>query len=98
MPTLRFLPAGRELQVSRSTPLIEAIREAGLPIARACGEELICGKCGVRILEGRVSVESAKEQEMKRRNRVAPELRLACVIRVYDDLVLTADYWGECAG
>jgi ferredoxin len=98
MPTLRFLPAGRELQVSRSTPLIEAIREAGLPIARACGEELICGKCGVRILEGRVSVESAREREMKRRNRVAPELRLACVIRVYDDLVLTADYWGECAG
>jgi ferredoxin len=98
MPTLRFLPAGRELRVSRGTPLIEAIRRAGLPIARACGEELICGKCGVRILEGRVCRESAREKEMKKRNRVSPELRLACVIRVYDDLVLRADYWGEHAG
>ncbi len=98
MPTLRFLPAGRELRVPRGTRLTEAIRQAGLPVAQACGEELICAKCGVRIVAGRVGRESAQEREMKQRNRVPPELRLACVIRVYDNLVLTADYWGECAG
>ena len=94
VPTLRFLPRDLSLDVAPGTRLIDAVRKAGLPIARACGDDLICGLCGVRILEGRVSREAPVEMRAKRANRIEPGLRLACAIRVHDDLVVTADYWG----
>ena len=94
MPTLRFLPRNAVLEVPKGTRLIDAVRQAGLPIARSCGDELLCSLCGVEILEGRVGRESRVERRAKTMNRTRPELRLACAIRVYDDLTLTADYWG----
>ena len=94
MPTVRFAPRGIALDVPRGTLLIDAVRRAGLPIARACGDDLVCAKCGVRILSGRVTRESALERDTKARNRVAPQLRLACAIRVHQDLEVAADYWG----
>ena len=93
MPTVRFLPKGIELEVPRGARLIDAVRDAGLPIARACGDDLVCAKCGVRVVEGRVARESAVERRAKARNRVAPELRLACALRVQGDLSLSAEYW-----
>lgn len=93
MPTVRFLPKGVALLVPKGTRLIDAVREAGLPIARACGDDLVCAKCGVRIVSGRVARESAVERRAKARNRVAGGLRLACALRVQSDLVLEAEYW-----
>jgi ferredoxin len=91
------MPGNRAVEVPVGTLLTDAIRAAGLPIATACGDELICGRCGVRILEGDVAREKPVETRAKRRNRVATELRLACVIRVRGDLVIGADYWGDGA-
>ena len=93
MPTVRFLPKGVELEVPKGTRLIDAVREAGLPIARACGDDLVCAKCGVRIVSGRVAREAAIERRAKARNRISPELRLACALRIHGDLVLSAEYW-----
>jgi 2Fe-2S ferredoxin len=94
MPRVRFRPGGRSVEVSKGTLLIDAVREAGLPIASPCGDDLICGRCGVRLLSGRVTREAPIERNAKQRNRVDPELRLACALRVHDDLEVTADYWG----
>ena len=93
MPTVCLLPADIEREVAKGTRLIDAVREAGLPIARACGDDLVCAKCGVRILRGRVAREKPVERRAKERNRVPAELRLACALRVQSDLVVTADYW-----
>jgi ferredoxin len=98
MPIVRFAPSGRQVEVQRGTLVMDAVRAAGLPIARACGDDLICARCGVRVLAGTVARESAVERESKRRNRIAPELRLACAIRVKGDLELGADYWGAPRG
>ncbi len=94
MPHLRLLPKDEVVEVARGTLLIDAIREAGLPIARACGDDLVCALCGVHILEGQVTREAPVERRAKQRNRVPAELRLACAIRVHGDLTVTADYWG----
>lgn len=94
MPTLRFVPAQKLIEVPAGTLLIEAIRGAGLPIAHGCGQELMCGRCGVRILGGKVGEESAREREVKQRTRASRELRLACTLSVDGDLVITTDYWG----
>ena len=94
MPTLRLEPKGLAIEVRKGTLLIDAIRSAGLPVARSCGDDLICALCGVRVLKGSVSREKPVERESKRRNRIDPELRLSCALRVQDDLVVSTDYWG----
>ena len=93
MPEIQLRPGGRRIDVAKGTLLIDAIRGAGVPIASPCGDDLICGKCGVRIVEGRVAREAAVERDAKRRNRVPETYRLACAVRVHDDLVVSADYW-----
>ena len=93
MPVVRFQPQGIEREVAKGTRLIDAVRDAGLPIARACGDDLVCAKCGVRVLSGKLAREKPVERRAKARNRVDPALRLACAVRVSGDLELSADYW-----
>ena len=95
VPVVVFRPGGRSADVKKGTLLIDAVRGAGLPIASPCGDDLICGRCGVRILSGSVTREAPVERRAKLRNRVDAALRLACAVRVHDDLEITAEYWGE---
>ena len=90
---VRFHPSQQRVRVPRGASLLDAARGAGLPVARACGGTGLCSRCGVRVLSGPVSVESADEAHAKRANRVDPELRLACLARLQGDVVVTAAYW-----
>jgi ferredoxin len=92
---VRFAPTERAIRVPVGTTLLEAIRAAGLPAASACGAEGLCARCGVLVLAGaeNLEAESADEAEAKRRNRVPPELRLACRVAPHTDVEVTASYW-----
>ena len=90
---MRFRPSEQRVRVVPGTTLLDAARRAGLPVARACGGAGLCSRCGLRVLSGRVSVESAEEARAKRANRVDAELRLACLARLEGDVVVTAAYW-----
>jgi 2Fe-2S ferredoxin len=92
---VRFQPSGALLRVRAGTTLLEAARRAGLPMASSCGADGICGRCGVRVLAGAdaLSAEAANEIEVKRRNRIDPELRLACRAGVHGPVAVTASYW-----
>ena len=74
---VRFEPSGESVRVPHGTSLLEAARRAGLPVASACDRHAACGRCGLRVLAGapRVERESARETELKVRNRVDAELR-----------------------
>lgn len=96
MPAIvRFEPSGRSVAVAEGTLLLDAARQAGLPVARACGAGGICGRCGLRVLQGGGSLAAETEPEIRtrRRNRVSEGLRLACRVAVRGDLVVTASYW-----
>ena len=90
-----FEPGGQRATVERGTTLLEAARSVGLPVASACGADGICGRCGMEILAGSEALppEAETERRIKQRNRIAPELRLSCRIRVESDLTATAAYW-----
>ena len=68
---------------------------AELPVASACGENHLCGLCGLEILEGLESIgpEPDSEAHIKQLNRIDTELRLSCKLEVTGDLVVTAHYW-----
>jgi len=93
--TVRFEPSGIEITVATGSTLLEAARSASLPVASACDQQFTCGRCGMNILSGdqAVAAESKREAEIKRRNRIDPELRLSCVVRVRADMTVTAPYW-----
>jgi ferredoxin len=93
MASVRFEPSGRRVAVPAGSTILAAARKAGLPLARGCGAEGLCGRCGVRILGGAVDPESAGESAAKGRNRIDPALRLACRVRVRDEVTVTAAYW-----
>ncbi len=92
---IRFVPSGQSVRVPGGTTLAEAAREAGLPVATSCGQSGLCARCGLEILEGGegIAEESADERAAKQRNRIAPNLRLACQVELTCDLVVTAPYW-----
>lgn len=85
----------REVEVVAGTSLLAATQRVGLPIARACGGDALCGRCGLEVLEGTpaLSAETEAERETKRRNRVAPGLRLACCAEVRGPVTVRASYW-----
>lgn len=93
---IRFLPSDQSVLIEADEmTLLEATRKAGLPIASACGENGACARCGLSILEGAETLEPETERErrMKERNRIEPELRLACRIRPRGHLTVRANYW-----
>ena len=90
---VRFEPSGKTIAVAAGTSLLEAARAAGLPVASACGADGVCGRCGMRIVAGDAGDEAAAEIEIKRRNRIEPDLRLSCRVRVESALVATTTYW-----
>ncbi|NIQ88429.1 MAG: 2Fe-2S iron-sulfur cluster binding domain-containing protein, partial [Phycisphaerae bacterium] len=48
-----FQPSGRRGEVPKGTNVLEASRLLGVDIEALCGEKKVCGKCKVRIEEGR---------------------------------------------
>lgn len=94
---IRFLPSERrvEVEVGGTATLLDATREAGLPIASACGSEGACARCGLEIVEGAETLapESERERRIKERNRIDPRQRLACRVHPTGDLVVRASYW-----
>jgi ferredoxin len=90
-----FQPGGRSVVVAAGSTLLEAARRAGLPLARACGGDALCGRCGVTLLsdESSLSAEEPRETSSKRRNRIAAQQRLACCAAVLRDLEVTTGYW-----
>ena len=83
------------MEVPPGATLLDAARQAGLPLASSCGAVGLCARCGVRILEGEESVppETPGEARAKQRNRVEAGLRLCCLLRPEADLVVTTPYW-----
>jgi ferredoxin len=91
---IRFRPSGRSVRVAAGTTLLEAARAAGLPAARACGGEILCGRCTCMLLgEAAAPAESEDERRAKARNRVDPDKRLACAVRIERDLEASAPGW-----
>ncbi len=93
--TVRFLPSGRIARVPAGTDLLEAARQAGLPVASGCGKHHSCALCGLEIIEGSEALppEPKEEAHIKQLNRIDAKLRLSCRLEVVGDLVVAADYW-----
>ncbi len=94
-PVVKFLPSERTVSVPAGTSLLDAVRLAGLPIAMGCSGGGACGRCGLRVLTGPIDSpdDGRTESRVRARNRIDPDLRLACLLAVSADMTVTAPYW-----
>ena len=100
MAMVIFQPSGRRGEVPKGISIIEASRKLGVDIEALCGEKKVCGKCIVRIEEGRFEkygIDSAmshvsgwQEEEEKFINpdKRKQGLRLGCVAKVEGDILV----------
>lgn len=85
----------REFAMRGGLNLWVFLRKNGMPIGAACSGVGVCAACNVRVSpHENVSSSSDFEQEsLTRHGHDAATDRLACLCRVWGDVVVSADYW-----
>ncbi|MCC7437200.1 MAG: (2Fe-2S)-binding protein [Armatimonadetes bacterium] len=93
--SVTFLPSGKSIAVAVGTVLLEAIRQAKLPVAQSCGGFGICSWCKVRVIEGQenLSIPSQPEQRLIQRQSFKPNERASCQAEILGDVAVTTTYW-----
>src|SRR3990170_7019139 len=69
------LTTGITLQTSKGQNLLQALKKNGIYLVASCGGKGICGKCRVRLLEGKNRIVSAGKLEPR---EVEAGITLAC--------------------
>jgi len=83
---LDFEPIGRRALCAEGTTLLDAARRAGIQLVALCGGQGTCGRCRVQVQEGRVPAPTQAEKDLLSPEELAAGYRLACQLRVIDDL------------
>ncbi len=98
--TIIFQPSGRRGQVEEGTTILEASRKIGVDIEAVCGELIVCGKCRVKIMEGKFQKEDItssmkhlsgldeKEVKVLQRKDADENMRLACCTKILGDVLV----------
>lgn len=82
---VRFIPFDITCHVPPGTSLLEAVREAGLPLKASCGGEGTCGDCLVFIEAGKYH---SKLSAALSENLLSQGYTLACLTEVQDDITV----------
>lgn len=91
MPTLLIPQKNLEIQVAHGKNLMDALIEAGLPVASSCHGEGICSKCGVLMTPQGTRTEL--EIQTAQRNKLPEIMRLSCQVFIDKDLTVATTYW-----
>ncbi|HSS62410.1 MAG TPA: ASKHA domain-containing protein [Candidatus Limnocylindrales bacterium] len=80
-----YLPYDRTTRVPAGTTLFSAAHWIGLPIDSTCGGRGTCGKCKVRVIQGRPDPEGP-DHRLLRPAEIADGWRLSCQAHIYEDM------------
>ena len=95
MPTINFVKNLPALEVERGSVLMPQLLNAGLPVASSCHGDGVCAKCRVHVVAGRENLSPLEslEQILRERNRLAPDVRISCQVKVLGDITIDTSYW-----
>ncbi|MBE9163686.1 adenylate/guanylate cyclase domain-containing protein [Tychonema sp. LEGE 06208] len=84
MPHIHYLPDDRTIEIDDDDIILEASLSAGIPHTHICGGSARCSTCRVLIVEGLefCSPRTSSEEELAKKLRLEPEIRLACQTQV----------------
>lgn len=95
MPLIKFIKNRPPIEVEPQAQLMKSLLDAGLPVASSCLGDGVCAKCRIRIVEGapNLSPQNTREQILRERHKIPPEVRISCQAFVNGDITVDADYW-----
>ncbi|MBE9094435.1 adenylate/guanylate cyclase domain-containing protein [Tychonema sp. LEGE 07203] len=84
MPHIHYLPDDRTIEIDDDDIILEASLSAGIPHTHICGGSARCSTCRVLIVEGLefCSPRTSPEEELAKKLRLEPEIRLACQTQI----------------
>ncbi|MBQ9549967.1 MAG: DUF4445 domain-containing protein [Lachnospiraceae bacterium] len=82
------------LSAERGASLLGLLRSNGIGIAAVCGGKGRCGKCGIRLLSGRLDI-TAADRSVFSDEELENGCRLACRVSLNDDITIELIYSGE---
>ena len=92
MPKISIPQRQMTIDVESGVSLMNALLEAGFPVASSCHGDGICSMCRVKI-EGETNPPADYEKASLQRNKCEPNERLSCQINVNSDLIVKTKYW-----
>jgi uncharacterized 2Fe-2S/4Fe-4S cluster protein (DUF4445 family) len=85
-------PLGKKLEVNKGTPLIDVLHEYGVEFP--CGGRGTCGRCKIKLLDGRIDVNFEHQQKLKKLN-LPVNWRLACFCKIDSDISIEVSQFEE---
>ena len=84
MPQIHYMPDDRSIDIDDDDIILEASLRAGIPHTHICGGSARCSTCRVLVVEGLefCSPRTSPEEELAKKLRLEPEIRLACQTQV----------------
>lgn len=82
---ITFLPDEKSVEVEPGTTLIEAAEKAGIHINSLCGGEGVCGRCRVKLINGKVRADKHSISLLSK-EEITEGYVLACQTRVDSDI------------
>lgn len=75
---------------------MQALLDAGVPVASSCGGDAVCGKCVLKVIEGAENLSPPTPDELFLREKdglPSEGVRVSCQCRVLGDVTVDARYW-----
>lgn len=84
MPIVKFVPESKEISCDIGKSVLEVARSAGIEILAPCGGKASCGRCIVKVIQGKEFLSSPTEEEkaIVGFKRLSDGYRLGCRCRV----------------
>ncbi|MCX6684662.1 MAG: 2Fe-2S iron-sulfur cluster-binding protein, partial [Methanoregula sp.] len=83
-----FAPSFKEIIADEGKTVLDAARESGVYIDSQCNGKGKCGKCRIRVIEGKTSPFTSEETEFIRQLDRALGYRLACMTLIAGDIIV----------
>lgn len=94
--TIRFAKGDRApIEVPTGTTLMQALLDAGVPVASSCRGDGVCAKCRIEITDGRKNLtpENSLELYLRERFQIEKAIRVSCQTQILGDITVTTSYW-----
>jgi len=83
---LKVLPNNIIIQIGEQENILSALLKHGIDLGGICGGRGLCGKCAIKIVEGKTSQPTFQEMRWQEIN--GSEKRLACQTRIFSDATI----------
>ena len=85
---LKVLPDNYNKEVEAGSRLMDAINENNISIESTCGSKGKCGKCKVKLLEGKISNITENEKKLLSEKEIEEKIVFACERTVLGDITI----------